>query len=440
MDVTPRGRYAILAVLSSGAFADVCVVRDDAGETLALKVLRGDGRSDPDAVERFLDEARILTALDHPGIVQARRLLRFAAAEGDGEHLVLELEYVHGLTLERVLEEERFPARAALGVVLQVASALDAAYHGPFGPFGAPMRIVHRDLKPANVVMTAAGAVKLLDFGIAKGDFSERHARSLHNVWGSVGYEAPERRSTRDAGPESDVYALGAMGFVLMTGRPLILSHKSAERHDADLAVAMRHALQQEQPPEALTLLRRMLAFGPEQRPTMAEVARAAAGVVSQLPGPELAEFASHALGNLVTRVKIQPPKAHGRYAALQFLENQTPVTPEAARSPEEASSSLRAEVGGGHWTSRRVELRDLLAAGADPGPLLRVLDRANPPWWKFWVKSSAVTEIETALLLLADHPVGVAHAQRMMAHADERIARAARFVMGRARRTTGTA
>ena len=101
------------------------------------------------------------------------------------------MEYIHGADLGRVTRTARFPLGVALEVVGEVASALHVTT--ALNPDGVPMRLLHRDIKPQNVLLTAAGEIKVLDFGIARAEFSNREAKTQSVLYGSVAYMAPER-------------------------------------------------------------------------------------------------------------------------------------------------------------------------------------------------------------------------------------------------------
>ena len=182
------GRFEITEILGAGAYAVVCVAVDaDTGSQVALKILRKESRNDVDAVDRLRDEARILMALRHPNIPAVTELLDY-----DGRPVVV-MEHVRGVAcdvLRKAIGEALTPGMV-LQLAGQVAVGLDYAWNTPDAD--EPMRIVHRDLKPSNVVLSQDGVVKIIDFGIAKGSFDGRAAKSLFVVHGSQGYEAPER-------------------------------------------------------------------------------------------------------------------------------------------------------------------------------------------------------------------------------------------------------
>ncbi len=216
------GPYEIEAELGRGGMGVVYRARDERLRRLvALKVLpAGSGSME---AQRFVREARSAARLEHPGIVHV-----YETGEADGRPW-FSMEYVPGTTLDRVLRDpEKFgyrrtahgglEARAAADVVRRVAEAVEHAHaHG----------IVHRDLKPGNVLVREGDrAVKVADFGLAKDvtlDSDDRSARltQVGMVFGTPGYMPPEQATGKvhQIGPRSDVYALGAVLFELLTGR-----------------------------------------------------------------------------------------------------------------------------------------------------------------------------------------------------------------------------
>src|SRR5262249_29920602 len=125
----------------------------------------------------------------------------------------LALEYVEGGTLAHRLKEKPFAARQAAHVVRVLAMAVDYAHR---------RGVVHRDLKPGNVLLTAEGEPKITDFGLAKRLQGEQGQTATGDVLGTASYMAPEQAQgrTREVGPATDVYALGAILYDLLTGRP----------------------------------------------------------------------------------------------------------------------------------------------------------------------------------------------------------------------------
>lgn len=422
--------YRLLSMLGSGAYAHVVVARRMSdGQQVALKVLRPG--AEPDVVERFRDEAAIMQAIDHPGVVKAHRLL-----DHNGQ-LVLELEYVHGVTLEALAGEQPVPPRAALGIIQKAAEALHAAYHGPFGPDGAPLRVVHRDLKPPNLMLTQRGAVKILDFGVAKAQLPDRSAHSLVNVWGSVGYDAPERREEgREITSAADVYALGVTLFVLLTGRPMVVSQKP-EQHDDEVAnTCARAAEKLDLPMPVMDLIKRMMRHDPHVRPRMSDLGTLTANLAASLEGPELEPYADDLVGRLLVKRQVPRARDHQHYDDVRFLE-EAPVGG-TDLTGDQALEALREALAQEGWEARRAELRPLVGKAGPAGEalLVQVIQRAEVPWWMFWAKAARPEELEAALqLLAAGSGAAPPEVKELTRHSDPRVARAARFLMGKGSR-----
>lgn len=199
--------YEILGVLGRGGMGVVYRARHVRLDRLvALKMILGDHAS-PEQVERFLVEARAVARLQHPHIVQIHEI-----GECEGSPY-FSLEFVDGGSLDKKLAGAPQPAREAAALVEKLAQAMQAAH----------LRgIVHRDLKPANVLLMQAGTPKITDFGLAKKLDDESGQTRTGAVMGTPSYMAPEQAEGRiqDIGPATDVYALGAILYEMLTGRP----------------------------------------------------------------------------------------------------------------------------------------------------------------------------------------------------------------------------
>jgi eukaryotic-like serine/threonine-protein kinase len=199
------GRYRVLGILGAGGMGIVYRAEDPMlGRHVALKLLPSATASEPRAKERFLREARAVSALDHPNICTI-----YEAGQSAEGQLFLAMACYEGETLAARLERGPLRAREALSLVLQVAEGLAWA-HG--------RGIVHRDLKPGNLLITTDGVVKILDFGLAKrsgqNDLTETGARL-----GTAPYMAPEQVRGEPLDPRSDVWACGVLLHTMVTGR-----------------------------------------------------------------------------------------------------------------------------------------------------------------------------------------------------------------------------
>jgi Tol biopolymer transport system component len=185
--------------------------------TVAIKVLPSALADDPQFRERFEQEARIISQVDHPRICAL-----YDVGEQDGKAYLV-MQYLEGETLATRLEHGALPLDDALTVAIQIADALDKAHRAG---------IVHRDLKPGNVMLTKAGA-KLLDFGVAKlrgtapplsmtdmTKLATPAPPTAHGmVIGTIQYMAPEQVEGREADARSDIFAFGALVYEMVTGK-----------------------------------------------------------------------------------------------------------------------------------------------------------------------------------------------------------------------------
>jgi formylglycine-generating enzyme required for sulfatase activity/tRNA A-37 threonylcarbamoyl transferase component Bud32 len=198
--------FVVEAELGRGGMGVVYKARQAAlNRPVALKMVLGGHHADPLARARFLVEAEAVAALDHPHVV---RVYEF----GQFDLPFLAMEFVGGGTLADGLRRDGRPApRAAVELVAKLAAGVTAAH---------AKGIVHRDLKPANVLLTEAGEPKVTDFGLAKVGRSDMTGTGA--VLGTPSYMSPEQAAgkTREVGTAADVYALGAILYELLTGRP----------------------------------------------------------------------------------------------------------------------------------------------------------------------------------------------------------------------------
>jgi serine/threonine protein kinase len=181
---------------------------------VVLKMILPEKAHDDTAVKMFLDEARLAASLNHQNVAQV-----FEVGEDGGIHY-LAMEYVHGQDLRALLakagsEGTRVPLELALTVVTGAAAGLNHAHERRTSD-GTPMGIVHRDVSPSNIMIGYDGAVKLLDFGIAKA--AERSVETQSGIIkGKFAYMAPEQCRGRDVDRRSDVFSLGIILYEVTT-------------------------------------------------------------------------------------------------------------------------------------------------------------------------------------------------------------------------------
>jgi serine/threonine-protein kinase len=182
-------------------------------KVVALKRVRPHLAEDQRFVARFLNEARLAANLDHSNVAH---VIDFGTERG--EHFMA-MEYVHGRSVSELLnrfESCPLPLPCALMIVRDVAAALHHA-HERTGPDGRPLGLVHRDVSPSNVLVSFDGDVKLVDFGIAKAT-AEGNATRTGTILGKLAYMAPEQLRGQRIDRRSDVFALCAVAYELMTG------------------------------------------------------------------------------------------------------------------------------------------------------------------------------------------------------------------------------
>ncbi len=194
--------------------------------TVAIKVLRPEAVGDPERKRRFIREAKAASALNHPNIITI-----YDIGSSDGVDFIA-MEYVDGQALNHLIADRGVPLEQALGYAVQISSALAAAHAAG---------IVHRDIKPANIMVTRAGQVKVLDFGLAK--LTERGAPDdaptetagvsfgapagvpsapatrTGVILGTVAYMSPEQAEGKPVDARSDVFSFGAVLYEMLAGR-----------------------------------------------------------------------------------------------------------------------------------------------------------------------------------------------------------------------------
>ncbi len=226
-------RYRIEELIARGGMATVYRAIDlRLGRVVALKILAGTLASDPDFVERFIQEARSTAALTHPNVV---------AVHDQGvwnEFPFLIMEFVPGRTIREVLiKNGPFTSAHALEIIQAVLLGLCAAHDAGF---------VHRDIKPENVLITDDGHVKVTDFGLARLISTTPASSSTGAVLlGTMAYLSPEQVQQQNIDQRSDVYSAGILLFEMLTGRVPFTG-------DTPLAVAYRHVHEDVPPPSSL--------------------------------------------------------------------------------------------------------------------------------------------------------------------------------------------
>jgi Tol biopolymer transport system component len=262
------GSYEVIALLGTGGMGEVYRARDTRlNREVAIKVLPDLFAGDPERLGRFEREAQTLAALNHPNIAQVYGVVDLPSG---GRGLVMEC--VDGEDLAHRLTHGHIPLDDALSIGRQIADALEAAHeHG----------IVHRDLKPANVVVRADGAVKVLDFGLAKavapaGAVSgaalesptfTAHATQFGLIVGTAAYMSPEQARGKAVDRRADIWSFGVLLYEMVTARRAFEGEEISDvlaavlRQDIDWS-----ALPANTPPRLRQLLERCLERDPKSR------------------------------------------------------------------------------------------------------------------------------------------------------------------------------
>ena len=264
------GRYEIRSKIGEGGMGEVYLANDtQLDRAIALKILSADFAADEDRMRRFSHEARTAAALHHPNIAQIFEV------GGDDNQRYIAMEYVPGETLREVLSRRRLETKRAVEYTAQIASALAAAHQ---------RGVVHRDIKPENLIVTPSGAVKVLDFGLAKlvekqqpsgmSELTTMHMPSSRNetlpgvIMGTVSYMSPEQARAEKLDHRTDIFSLGIVLYEMVTGeRPfkgksvIDTLHAIINQEPPALTELNAHA-----PPELAEILNKALAKEPNER------------------------------------------------------------------------------------------------------------------------------------------------------------------------------
>ena len=275
-------RYQVGELLGRGGMAEVHEGRDlRLGRRVAVKILKPELARDPAFLARFRREAQSAASLNHPNVVAVYDTGEDVLGEGPAAETVpfIVMELVEGITLKELINSgNKLVPERALEITSGILAALDYSHrHG----------IVHRDIKPGNVMLTTTGAVKVMDFGIARATADAgQTGTSTSTVMGTAAYLSPEQAQGLSVDSRSDLYSAGVVLFELLTRRPPFVA-------DAPVAVAFAHVnepppvpsmLDPTLPPQLDPIVARALAKDPAQRyqtavEFRADVERAIAGV-----------------------------------------------------------------------------------------------------------------------------------------------------------------
>jgi serine/threonine protein kinase len=249
-------RYRAVRRIDAGGMGEIWEADDTLlGRRVAVKVLAAELAGDRVAVRRFRREARATAKLAHPNVTRV-----FDFVDGEVPFLVLELLEGHTLA-ERLRRGGAVPPVEAARIAAAVADSLDAAHRAG---------IIHRDIKPSNIMLTPAGEVKVMDFGIAAA--WEIHSTTGQQLLATASYVAPERVAGGRAAPAGDLYSLGVVLYEMLTGRLPFVAATAEQLLRAHLEASPRpvRARSPWVPPEIAAACEAALAKNPAERPATA--------------------------------------------------------------------------------------------------------------------------------------------------------------------------
>jgi eukaryotic-like serine/threonine-protein kinase len=375
---TIASRYRLLKRLGTGGMSTVYLARHVVIDRLAaIKILRPEYCANATYRERFLREAKAVNRINHRNVVEIDDV-------GEAEGIAyLVMEYVSGLTLLERLKAGILTWREALQVAMQVASALTHVHQAG---------VIHRDLKPENVLLTDSDDgglfVKLTDFGIAK--LSDMPAIThSEQLFGTPGYIAPELIEGREASVSTDVYALGAMTYEMITGQLPFTGKGQAELLLKPLSSLPTPIAQHVQglPRGVQFLVMRMLARKPEERPIDAgeivetcrillreavETSSAPFDEVGPDTTPSDNEENDQATGSIPTSNLLPPRDVHIEDAPATISK----VEPATVSRPRHSLSPPTMPQQAGDWLGALTELEASVARSLERGQLSAALAR----------------------------------------------------------------
>lgn len=347
------GRYEILSRVAQGGMASVWAARLQGTrgfqKIVAIKTMLPDVSDDPDFEVMFLDEARVAARIRHPNVVEI-----FDLGEQD-EVLYLVMEWVEGDTLSGIQKAAKklggIPQNISLRITSQVCAGLHAA-HELRDDNGTLVDLVHRDISPGNILISTSGFAKVTDFGVAKSAGRLHVTRAEGMVKGKTPYLSPEQLGTLPLDRRSDIFSLGVLLYVMVTGlHPF--------RGDSEFKTVENIALKDPIPPIQLVpsvhpdldklILKALEKDRTKRFATAAEMQRALDHVAAQLGDPvtddDVASFVKKCMGETITKnaADLRAAIAAADAAAADRI-SMTSEAP-APRAPTESKPEIAAPV-----------------------------------------------------------------------------------------------
>jgi eukaryotic-like serine/threonine-protein kinase len=306
---TISDRWEILSLIGTGAMGAVYKAKHNTiGRIMAVKTLGAANREDERSVQRFQQEARAMSVLTHPHLIQ---IADFGTMEDGTPYLVM--EYLEGISLQDYVRKNGpMPVELALPVFSQIADALEHAHS---------KGVIHRDLKPSNVMLTGEkhDFAKVLDLGIAKGE-DDLHLTATGEVFGSPLYMSPEQCMGQPVDARSDVYSLGCLMYETLAARPPLKGEnfvQTAYKHMNEMPPSLAEA-RPDIPADLSQIVEACLAKKPAERVTSMAMLRDMLKEVGQSCPDQSGTVVSQSSANTLREPVQAPPP----------VESSSPVPP----------------------------------------------------------------------------------------------------------------
>jgi serine/threonine-protein kinase len=263
------GKYELLHRLGAGGMAELFIARTIAihgfEKLVALKRVLQQHANNERLIEMLLSEARLAATLHHPNIVQV-----YDVGEDDGTHFFT-MEYIRGKDLRRLIRAAHkagtwLPLEHLINIIIHAAAGLHYA-HEQKTPDGRPLNVVHRDISPSNIIVSYDGAIKIVDFGIAKAT-TETQVNAMGALKGKIPYMSPEQCRGEPLDRRSDIFSLGIILWELSLGKRLFTNKKGMDlvQHIARNPAPKPSTFKPDYPKDLEQIVMRALAHDPAQR------------------------------------------------------------------------------------------------------------------------------------------------------------------------------